>query len=281
MIKYNTGYFGNNCYFYLKDGGENITLYYSTGETLNESKKDFNKKSFKKQDAKNVVDTLKNILKSKKKYSKNDIKKELTKQPSGEIDELVDGDGTMLSSRIPNLNQTLTPHKTMDQTIAMTRMTNNPVLRGYRVYYGESVEDSDNIVAEIDYDEAFGWKEIKDMDYKNTVKTLKKMGVENAEERAKQFGKLPKQKVKLDNKGHRVLKQRLVEKEQIEEEQRQKMIKMVEDILTKKNKSESDIISKSNPISKILVKNIESIKKIADKEGISVNELIKILKSNE
>ena len=83
MIKYNTGYFGNNCYFYLKDGGENITLYYSTGETLNESKKDFNKKSFKKQDAKNVVDTLKNILKSKKKYSKNDIKKELTKQPSG------------------------------------------------------------------------------------------------------------------------------------------------------------------------------------------------------
>jgi len=281
MIKYNTGYFGNNCYFYLKDGGENITLYYSTGETLNESKKDFNKKSFKKQDAKNVVDTLKNILKSKKKYSKNDIKKELTKQPSGEIDELVDGDGTMLSSRIPNLNQTLTPHKTMDQTIAMTRMTNNPVLRGYRVYYGESVEDSDNVMSEVDYSEAFGFEETEYMDYKNTVKTLKKMGVENPVERTKQFGKLPKQKVKKDKKGRRVLKQRLVEKEQIEEEQRQKMIKMVEDILTKKNKSESDIISKSNPISKILVKNIESIKKIADKEGISVNELIKILKSNE
>ena len=276
MIKYNTGYFGNNCYFYLKDGGENITLYYSTGETLNESKKDFNKKSFKKQDAKNVVDTLKNILKSKKKYSKNDIKKELTKQPSGEIDELVDGDGTMLSSRIPNLNQTLTPHKTMDQTIAMTRMTNNPVLRGYRVYYGESVEDSDNVMSEVDYSDAFGYEETEDMDYKNTVKTLKKMGVDNADERAEQFGKLPKVKRKGD-----ILKQRLVEKDQLDEEQRQRMIKMVEDILTKKNKSDSDIISKSNPVSKILAKNLQSIKKIAEKEGISISELIKILKSNE
>lgn len=281
MIKYNTGYFGNNCYFYLKDGGENITLYYSTGETLNESKKDFEKKSFKKNDAKKVVDSLRKILKSKKKYSKDDIKKELTKQSSGEIDELVDSDGTMLSSRIPNLNQTLTPHKTMDQTIAMTRISNNPILRGYRVYYGESVEDTDNVMSEVDYSEAFGYDETEDMDYKNTVKTLKKMGVENPVERAEQFGKLPKQKVKKDKKGRQVLKQRLVEKEQIEEEQKQKMIKMVEDILTKKNKSDSEIISKSNPVSKILVKNIQSIKKIAEKEGISVSELIKILKSNE
>lgn len=281
MIKYNTGYFGNNCYFYLKDGGENITLYYSTGETLNESKKDFEKKSFKKQDAKKVVDTLRNILKSKKKYSKDDIKKELIKKPAGEIDELVDGDGTMLSSRIPNLNQTLTPHKTMDQTISMTRQTNNPVLRGYRVYYGESVEDSDNVMSEVDYSEAFGYKETENMDYKNTVKTLKKMGVENPIERAKQFGKLPKQKVKKNRKGQRVLKQRLVEKDQLDEEQKQKMIKMVEDILAKKNKSDLDIVSKSNPVSKILVKNIQSIKKIAEKEGISVSELIKILKSNE
>lgn len=281
MIKYNIGYFGNNCYFYLKDKGDTISLYYSTGETLTESKKNHEKKDFKKEDSKKVVDTLRKILKSKKKYTKDDIKKELTKQPSGEIDELVDSDGTMLSSRIPRLNQTLTPHKTMDQTIAMTRMSNNPVLRGYRVYYGESVEDSDNVMSEVDYSEAFGYKETENMDYKNTVKTLKKMGVENATERAKQFGKLPKQKVKKNRKGQRVLKQRLVEKEQLEEEQRQKMIKMVEDILAKKNKSDLDIISKSNPVSKILVKNIQTIKKIAEKEGISVSELIKILKSNE
>ena len=276
MIKYNTGYFGNNCYFYLKEGSENITLYYSTGETLNESKKDFEKQSFKKNEAKKVVDSLRKILKSKKRYSKDDIKKELTKKTSGEIDELVDSDGTMLSSRVPNLNQTLTPHKTLDQTVAMSRQAGNPILRGYRVYYGESVEDSDNVMSEVDYSDAFGYDETEDMDYKNTVKTLKKMGVDNADERAEQFGKLPK--VKRNGK---FLKQRLVEKDQLDEEQRQKMIKMVEDILTKKNKSESDIISKSNPVSKILAKNLQSIKKIADKEGISVSELIKILKSNE
>ena len=276
MIKYNTGYFGNNCFFYLKDRGENITLYYSTGETLNESKKDYDKKSFKKNDAKKVVDSLRKILKSKKRYSKDDIKNELTKKTSGELDELVDSDGTMLSSRIPNLNQTLTPHKTMDQTIAMTRMSNNPVLRGYRVYYGESVEDSDNVMSEVDYSDAFGYEETEDMDYNDTVKTLEDMGVENSEERAEQFGKLPKVK----RKG-KFLKQRLVEKDQLDEEQRQKMIKMVEDILTKKNKTDSDIIKKTNPVSKILAKNLQTIKKIADKEGISISELIKILKSNE
>jgi hypothetical protein len=281
MIKYNTGYFGNNCYFYLKDRGENFTLYYSTGETLNESKKDFEKKSFKKEDSKNVVDTLRKILKSKKKFTKDDIKAKLSKEKSGEIEELVDTDGTMLSSRIPNLNQTLTPHKTMDQTIAMTRMSNNPVLRGYRVYYGESVEDSDNVVSETDIQGAFGHEETEYLDYDDTVDTLEDMGVENAEERANQFGKLPKEKVRKDKEGDPVLKQRLVEKEKLDEEQRQKMIKMVEDILTKKNKSDSDIISKSNPVSKILVKNIQSIKKIAEKEGISISELIKILKSNE
>ena len=276
MIKYNIGYFGNNCYFYLKDKGDTISLYYSTGETLTESKKNHEKKDFKKEDSKKVVNTLRKILNSKKKYTKDDIKKELGKQPSGEISELIDGDGTMLSSRIPNLNKTLTPHKTMDQTIAMTRQAGNPVLRGYRVYYGESVEDSDNIMSEVDYSDAFGYEETEGMDYKNTVKTLKQMGVDNADERAQQFGKIPKVK----RKGSK-LKQRLVEKDQLDEEQKQKMIKMVEDILTKKNKSNSDVISKSNPVSKILAKNIQSIKKIAEKEGISVSELIKILKSNE
>ena len=192
MIKYNTGYFGNNCYFYLKEGSENITLYYSTGETLNESKKDFEKQSFKKNDAKKVVDSLRKILKSKKRYSKDDIRKELTKKPSGELDELVDSDGTMLSSRIPNLNQTLTPHKTMDQTVAMSRIPSNPVLRGYRVYYGESVEDSDNVMSEVDYSDAFGYEETEDMDYKNTVKTLKQIyDVKFKEYQETDFIKLP------------------------------------------------------------------------------------------
>jgi hypothetical protein len=102
-----------------------------------------------------------------------------------EIDELVDYDGTMMNSKIPFLNMTLTPHKTMDQTIAMSRVTNDPVTRGYRVYWGESVDKDENLVNEIDYSDAFGYEETEDKDFKGTVNTLEKMGVDNAEEKVK------------------------------------------------------------------------------------------------
>jgi hypothetical protein len=277
MINFNTEYFSNGHYFFLKDRGDKISLYYSTADTLTESRKNDDRMDFDKKNSKNVKSMINSILKSKKKLSKGDIKKRLEKtKTSGEIEELVDDDGTMLSSKIPNINHALTPRKTMDQTVQMSRTTNDPVMRGYRVYYGEGKEGSDEVINEVDYSEAFGYEETKDMDFKNTVKTLKKMGVENAVERAKEFGKLPNQK-KEDGE----LKQRLSEKETIEERQHRLMKKMVEDILTKKPKTDSDVIKKDTGVSKILLKNIQSIKKIADKEGISVNMLIKALKSNE
>ena len=157
----------------------------------------------------------------------------------------------------------------------MARTTNDPVMRGYRVYYGEGKEGSDTVINEIDYSEAFGYDETKDMDFQDTVKTLKKMGVENPVERAKQFGKLPKEEVEDGE-----LRQRLSEKDSIEEQQKQMMKKMVEDILTKKSKDNSDVI-KNTGVSKILKKNLKAIKNIADKEGISINTLIKVLKSSD
>ena len=276
MINFNTEYYSNNYYFFLKERADKISLYYSIADTLTESRKNDERIDFDKKDSKKVKNIVGNVLKSKTKVSKNALTKKLKSiKPKKEIDELVDSDGTMLSSKIPFLNQTLTPHKTTDQTVAMARITNDPVTRGYRVYYGESEEGSDEVINEVDYSEAFGYEETKDMDFKDTVKTLKEMGVENAVERAKQFGKLPKQK-REDGE----LKQRLSEKDSIEEQQRKKMIKMVEDMLTKKSSNNSDVV-KDKGISKILLKNIQSIKKIADKEGISINMLIKALKSNE
>ncbi len=285
MINFNTEYYSNNYYFFLKERADKISLYYSIADTLTESRKNDERIDFDKKDSKKVKNIVGNVLKSKTKVSKNALTKKLKSiKPKKEIDELVDSDGTMLSSKIPFLNQTLTPHKTTDQTVAMARITNDPVTRGYRVYYGESEEGSDEIINEVDYSEAFGYEETKDMDYEDTVKTLKEMGVENAIERAKQFGKLPKEEIENGE-----LRQRLSEKDSIEEQQRKKMIKMVEDMLTKKSKS-SDVVKKSSSnsdvvkdkgISKILLKNIQSIKKIADKEGISINMLIKSLKSNE
>jgi hypothetical protein len=276
MINFNTEYFGNNCYFYIKDRGDKISLYYNVADTLTESRKSDDKIEFDKKDEKKIKGVISSALKTKSKVSKKGLEKKLKGiNPKKEIDELVDEDGNMLGSRIPNLSQILTPHKTMDQTIAMSRATNDPLTRGYRVYYGESEEGTDKVINEVDYSEAFGYEETKDMDYNDTVKTLEEMGVENAEERAEEFGKLPKAK-KEDGE----LRQRLSEKDTIEEQQKQMMKKMVEDILTKKSKDSSDVI-KNTGVSKILKKNLKSIKNIADKEGISINMLIKALKSSD
>jgi hypothetical protein len=276
MINFNTEYFGNNCYFYIKDRGNKISLYYNVAETLTESRKSDDKIEFDKKDEKKVKGLVSSAMKTKSKVTKKVLDKKLKGIKSKkEIDELVDEDGSLLGSRIPYLNQTLTPHKTMDQTVVMARTTNDPVTRGYRVYYGESEEGSDEVINEVDYSEAFGYEETKDMDYTDTVKTLKKMGVDNAVERAKQFGKMRKAKKK-----NGILKQRLSEKETLEERQHRLMKKMVEDILTKKSKDNSDVI-KNTGVSKILKKNIKAIKNIADKEGISINMLIKALKSSD
>jgi len=276
MINFNTEYFGNNCYFYIKDRGDKISLYYNVANTLSESRKSDDKIEFSKKDEKKVKGVVSSALKTKSKVSKKSLEQKLKGiKPKKEIEEFVDEDGSLLGSRIPNLNQTLTPHKTMDQTIAMSRATNDPLTRGYRVYYGESKEDSDEVINEVDYSEAFGYEETKDMDFKDTVKTLKEMGVENAVERAKEFGKLPKAK-KEDGE----LRQRLSEKETLEERQHRLMKKMVEDILTKKPKTDSGII-KNTGVSKILKKNLQAIKNIADKEGVSINTLIKALKSSD
>lgn len=277
MISYNTEYFVNNCYFYLEDKGGKLSLHYSVEDTLTESRKKHEKINIEKKDVNQIKSVIKKVLSNKKKYSKSEITKMLKpKNTSGEIDELVDGDGVFVGSNIPILNQTLTPHKTLDVTIRSTRGAVDPARIGYRMYWRESDEERNNVVSEVDLDGAFGYEETEDKDFKETVDTLKQMGVTNPVERAEEFGKIPKVK-----KRNGKLKQRLVEKDTIEEEQKQRMVKMLEDILTKKSKSNSDVIKKETPISKILLKNIKTIKKIADKEGISISQLINVLKNNE
>jgi hypothetical protein len=282
MITFNKEYFGNNYYFYLKESKEKITLYYSVAETLTESRKTDKKMDFDKKDDKKIKKIVGDLLGSKDKPSIKNIEDKLKSvKKKGEIDELVDSDGSMLSSRIPFLNLALTPRKTMDQTVAMSRTTNDPVTRGYRVYWGESEDEQDDVLSEVDFSDAFGYEETEDLDFKNSVKKLKSMGVDNAVERTKQFGKIKGVKPKKDKRGRLVLKQRLAEKESIEEQQKQKMVKMVEDMLAKKSKDDSDVVSKNEPINKLLIKNLQSIKKLAEKEGISINKLINILKKGE
>jgi len=272
MINYNQEYYSSPYYFFLKDRGDKITLYYSVEQTLSESRKNDKKKDFEKKDSPKIKSLIAKILSQKKKPKSTD-------EVEKELDELIDPDGTFSTSSTPILNLALHPRRTMDQTVIATRQTNNPVTRGYRVYYGESKE-KEPVVSEINYSDAFGYEETKDKDGKETFKTLvKKMGMEpdEAKERTKQFGKDPTgkrdKKSKFRNKKGFVGKLTLSEMEKLE------MKKMLEDILSKRSSDDADVMKKDNPVSKILKKNLESIKKIAEKEGISINQLIKMLRS--
>ena len=284
MIEYNKEYFSNNYYFLLKEGYDKISLFYSVAETLSESRKSDTKIVLKKKNEKSVKDLVNKFLKTDKKFSPKQIEKKFKDLDSeGEIEELVNADGSLSDSAIPIKSQYLSPRKTMDLTVSTARVSNDPVTRGHRVYWGESEDEQDNIVSETNYKKVFGWEETKDMDYEDTVDTLDDMGVPNAEERAEEMGKDPKLE-KRKSKGA-FIRQRLVEKEPIDEVQRQRMIKMVEDIITKKSKRDGDMVKKdstsSQSISKFLHKNLKSIKRLAEKEGISLEQLIKALKYDE
>lgn len=282
MIQYNKEYFHNNYYFLIKEGYDKITLYYSVADTLSEARKKDKKIEFDKKDVKKVGSFIDKILKSKSKPNSKMVDKKFKDiKDKTEIDELVDSDGTMNGSNIPIINQKLSPKKTMDQTVVAARISNDPVTRGYRVYWGESEDEQDNVVSEVDYSEAFGYEETKDKDFEDTVKTLKTMGVDDPVGRAEEMGKDPK----LDKKKVKgsFVRQRLAEKDTIEEIQKKEMVKMVEDILTKKKNNNSDVVSKNSNkgISQFLIKNLKSIRALAEKEGVNLNDLIKALKYNE
>ena len=61
MVIFNKEYFKNNLYFFLKDKGDKIHLYYSISDTLSESRKKDEKKEFLK---KNEI-KLKKLIKPK------------------------------------------------------------------------------------------------------------------------------------------------------------------------------------------------------------------------
>jgi hypothetical protein len=273
MINYNEEYYSSPYYFFLKDRGDTISLYYSVENTLTESRKKDRKKDFDKKDSPKVKSLIAKILSKKKKPSSTD-------EVEKELDELIDPDGTLSTSSTPILDKSMHPKRTMDQQVVATRQTNNPVTRGYRVYYGESKEE-EPVVSEVNYSDAFGYEETKDKDGKETYHTLvKKMGMEpdEAKERTKQFGKDPTGK--RDKKSKYKNKKGFVGKLTLSEMERMAMRKMLEDILSKKSSSDdADVIKKDHPISKILKNNLDAIKKIAEKEGISINQLIKMLKS--
>lgn len=269
MISVDKEFYSSPYYFLLRDKGDKYSLYFSVEETLTESRKKDEVIHFDKKKGKKVKNYLEKVAKEKKVKS--------TKTLKTDLEELVNSDGAMSNSAIPILDPKLHPKKTMDQTISMARITNDPIARGYRSYYGESVEE----IEEIDMSGAFGYEETEDMDGKDTFEYLvNDMGMEpkDAEERTKQQGKDPSGK--KDKKSPYYKDPNFITRATLSEIQKQKAIKVVEDLLVKKKSSgNADVNKKELETSRMLRRNLSVLKKQAEKEGISVSELIKMLKS--
>ena len=271
MINYNQEYYSAPYYFFLRDMGDKVTLYYSVGGTINESRQSDKKIVFDKKDSPKIKSLISKILKRHKKSKSNG-------KVDKELDEFIELDGSLATSSTPILDASMYSDTTMDQRVITSRQPGNPFLTGFRNYRNESKEE-EPVVNEIDYSEAFGYKETKNLDGKKTYKTLvKKMGMEpeEAKNRTKEFGKDPSGK--RDSKSRFKNKKGFVGKLTLSEMEKLEMKKMLEDILSKRNSDDADVIKKENPTSKILKRNLESIKRMAEREGISVNQLIKMLR---
>jgi len=220
------------------------------------------------------------------------LKSELPKKyatEGGELEELVDADGSPIGSDIPILQQPMHPRKTTDVTVIATRQTNNPVVRGYRVYYGESEEEKD-ILDEENMSDAFAYDETEnDRTYKECMETMEEMGIEDVierDERCRTFGFEKKYDKQLKNEKERGQCKNCFTKRRLAELEKQKMDSLLDEIILKKKNKSGDVVKKEdkdsyNPVEKILIRNIESIKKIAEKEGLDINSLLKKLKDEQ
>ena len=277
MIATNTEFYSSPYYFFLRDKGDKYSLYFSVEGTLTEARKKDEVIHFKKESGDKVKKHIKKIAKEKK------IK--TTKELKTDLEELVNLDGALSNSKIPILDPKLHPKKTMDQTVAAARITNDPLTRGYRTYYGEGVDTENDLnLNEVDYSEAFGYEETKDMDGNETFKYLvDEMGMseDEAKERCQQFGK--DWTGKKDQKSPFYDDPNFITRATLSEIQKQKAIKVLEDMLTKKQDSgPNDVGKKTNPkeldnVSPVIKKNMKSLIKQAEKHGLSKKDLIKLI----
>jgi hypothetical protein len=242
-----------------------------------------------------IQKVISKILNSGKKLTKEfvhnllDKKANSKEKPDGELGELVNPDGSIVSSSIPILNQRNLAKKTMDQTVRMSRVNQFPWVR---VYYGESKEGNGNTISEIDQSESFGYDETEDAKtYDQANKILRKMGVEDPFERNKRVKRLGFDR-KLDKELKKEKKRgkckNCFTKRRLSELEKEKMEKMIDEILISKKSKDKDFVKKTKDsdgtesvIEKLLLRNLEAVKKLADKEDIDIEKLLKQLKRGE
>ena len=291
MINLNEEYYQSPYYFYLKDKGDKIAVYFAVESTITESRKNDEVIVVDKEVFEDIQKVISNIIKSGKKLSRNYVHKLLDKkakskqQPDGEIGELVNPDGSVIGSSIPILNQRNLAKKTMDQTVRMTRANTWPFLR---VYYGESEDKNGKVLDEVDQSESFGFEETENAKtYGQAAKIMKRMGVEDPfelDERLKRLGFDPKLDKELKVEKKRGKCKNCFTKRRLSELAKEK----VDEIVISKKSKDKEIVKKdkfekeeNDVMSKLLIRNIEAIKRLADKENISIDKLVKHLKQGE
>jgi hypothetical protein len=293
MIKLNEEYFNSPYYFFCKDKGNKIAIYFSVSNTISESRKNDEVIVVDKEIFKDIQKIISNILNSGKKLSKQYIHKLLSSKSksnnksNGEIDELVNPDGSIIGSNIPILNQRNLAKKTMDQTVKMARSNQFPY---FRWYWNESKENnSDKLLDETDQSESFGFEETEYVSTYDKADEIFKdeLGVMDdceREERVRRLGfdknldKQLRQEKKRGKCKNCFTKRRLSEfvKQNVDEMIFSKKAKEKE--FVKKNKLDD---SENSVMSRLLIRNIEAIKRLAEKENIKIEKLIKHLKQGE
>lgn len=201
----------------------------------------------------------------------HEIFKSKTKKEGNEeeVTELVGLDGTWNSSDIPILDpaSTVKGSTITDKIVPMTRSPRDPLLRGWYGYYGEGV------MAENDMEGSFGYDGTKFMNYKDTVKYYKdELGLDkdSAEERTVQQGKKPNlhKRVPKKIKNKKNFIDRLILKEK----------GLDEDIIL--NKQPKD--HKNNEvIDSLLKRNLKQIKTMASQNGLSTQDIIRLLNDEQ
>jgi hypothetical protein len=297
MIEFGKEYFNKPYYFYLKDRGDKISVYYSVSNTITESRKEDEELEFDKEDAEKIKNLISKLFNVGKKLPKNKLDSMLKsikskgKKEGGEIDELVKADGSMMGSNVPILNQRLVTKNTMDQTV---KMTTGNVWPFVRMYFWESEDDQDNSIIENDLSVSFGGAETSGAtSYEEANEILYDMGVEDPierQERTERLGFDPDLDNQLDYEQEVGECEDCFVKKRLTELGEAQMRQMVDEILLGKKSKNKDLVKQfkdeqntkdEGPISKILKRNIESIKKIAEKEGISIHKLMKHFKDSE
>ena len=295
MIKLNEEYFEKPYYFFLKDKGDKIAVYYSVSETLSESRKEDEFIEVEKSVFEELQKLISKIIKSGKKKTKDQIhalidSKTKKEKSEGELDELVNPDGSMISSSIPILNQRNLAKKTTDQTVRMTKSNQFPFIR---VYYGESEDERNDTISEVDQSESFGFDETEfaptyDVANKIMKKELEVEDPIERDERLKRLG-FDRQLDKELKKEKRMGKcKNCFTKRRLSELEKQKMESILDEILLTKKSKDKDFVKNNrdekiddNPVSKILMRNLDAVKKLADKENISIEKLIRHLRKGE